>query len=116
MEFKHPKTGNMALVPWNIADARTYNFTRYMDEGGCKDCGNTLVARYVADNACVQCALKEAATIWELWGMGSPDRPDPFPRDRDAALHYSMPYYYTGRLCKGGRHFIQPHVKTGRCV
>lgn len=116
MNFIHEITGASANVPWSKEESKSCGYTRYMDDQGCKICGTEAVGRYVADNTCVNCALRDAAQIWQLWKMGSPDRPEKFPLSAKQAVEMGVDYFYTEPLCKGGVHFVQPHIKTGRCV
>lgn len=116
MNFVHKITGVLANVPWMPEEATARGYARYMDTQGCKICGAEHVGRYVAGNACVNCALRDAAEIWKLWKMGSPDRPEKFPLSAEQAVAMGVDYFYREPLCKGGAHFVQPHIKTGRCV
>lgn len=116
MNFENPKTGEKANVPWAIDEATVLGFSRYMDENGCLDCNNPSVGRYIDGNVCVVCTQRKAIELWPLWVMGSPDRPEKFATSALNAINIGADSYYTDRLCKGGPHFMQPHVKTGRCV
>jgi hypothetical protein len=116
MEYVNPKTGERAPIPWGKSAAAAAGYSRYMDERGCTKCGNASVGRYFERDACVVCSMKEAAEIWALWVMGSPDRPANFATSRAQALELGVDHYYRETLCKGGPHFVQPHVKSGKCV
>ena len=116
MEFSNKTTGAKSPIPWTPEESKALGYARYMDENGCPNCGQHSVGRYVTNNYCVNCALNEAAELWKLWVMGSPDRPEMFPRTSAQAVEMGVEYYYREQLCKGGRHFVQPHIKTGRCV
>ncbi len=116
MNFKHPVTGLDSNVPWTKDESNAYGYARYMDDQGCKICGTEHVGRYVADNTCVVCAMRDASEVWKLWKMGSPDRPEIFPTSAAEAVQKGVDYFYREQLCKGGPHFMQPNLKTGKCV
>lgn len=116
MSFIHKITGTVANIPWSVEESNALGYARYMDDGGCKACGQPHVGRYISNNECVNCALRDAAEVWKLWKMGSPDRPEPFPLSSAQAVDAGVDYFYRESLCKGGKHFVQPHIKTGRCV
>jgi hypothetical protein len=116
MSFVHKINGQLSNVPWDAQEAKTLGYARYMDDRGCEKCGQQHVGRYVETGECVNCALTDAAEVWQLWKMGSPDRPEKFPLSKEQAIDLGIDYFYREQLCKGGAHFVQPHIKTGRCV
>lgn len=116
MNFTNPKNGKSSPIPWFVDEASVLGFTRYMDENGCPKCKNLEVGRYIDGDICVVCAQLDAKELWPLWVMGSPDRPEKFATSVLKAVEIGADSYYTDRLCKGGPHFMQPHIKTGRCV
>ena len=117
MDFIDKLTGQTSPIPWSLEESNALGYSRYMTNETCDECNCSPVARYIVGNHCVQCALKSSKEIWELWLMGSPDRPEPFCRSKDQALALGLKSYYhhQGILCKGGMHFLQPNVKTKKC-
>lgn len=115
MQFRNEKTGHLSNVPWSKDEAIVNGYFRFMSESKCDNCGIQPTGRYVENDECVQCASIRAKEIWNLWVMGSPDRPDPFPRTKEQAVASGVTYFYRDILCKNGMHFIQPDIKTGKC-
>lgn len=117
MNYSHPQTKQSSPVPWSLKEAKDIGCSRYMTLETCPKCKSNPTAKYVVGDTCVQCATKDAKEVWDLWVMGSPDRPDPFPTSRAQAIELGTKSYYRyeGLLCKGGMHFIQPHVLTNKC-
>lgn len=116
MQYINLETGDRADFPWSLEQAILLNATKYASLETCKDCGQTNMYRYVESNECTQCAKKAYDETWKLWLMGSPDRPEIFPKSADEALELNVDYYYRERLCEVGTHFSQPNIKTGKCV
>lgn len=117
MNYSHPQTQQSSPVPWSLDEAKDIGCSRYMSLETCPKCGCNPTAKYVVGDTCVQCATKEAKEVWDLWVMGSPDRPEPFATSRAQAIELGTKSYYRydGLLCKGGMHFFQPHVLTNKC-
>lgn len=117
MAFDHPTIVNLkSNIPWNIEHSKLLKYNRYADDKGCVDCGEKYPGRYIDGNLCVTCTLKNAAATWATWIQGNPARPDPFPISINAALAMGVTYVYLDRICKNGPHFIQKHIRTGRCA
>lgn len=115
MEYRNERTGQLSNVPWSKDEAVANGYFRFMTESKCESCGADPCGRYVENDQCVQCATKDLKYTWNLWLMGSPDRPDPFPRNKDQAIQMGVSYYWREIPCKNGPHFVQPDIKTGKC-
>lgn len=116
MEYLHPVTKKSSPIPWFPEESKALGIARYMDANGCLECGAVPTGRYIEGNLCVTCLNRQAVTTWELWRMGSPDRPADFVTTPHAASALGLTAYYKEMICRGGPHFVQPHIKTGRCV
>ena len=116
MNFIHPISGEKSHVPWTKQSAVDLGYKKYMDDQGCTTCKSAWAARYVDGDICVQCAVRDSKLIWKLWNAGSPERPDGFVTTREQAADLGENSYYRETVCSDGPHFVQPHIKTGRCV
>lgn len=77
----------------------------FYDENGCKKCGAIKTRRYVSDLICVGChARMEFDTT--------------LPRSNAQALERNEKYYYPGKHCTRGGHFVKLRVNGSdrRCM
>jgi len=116
MNFVHLETGQLSNVPWVKSEASVLGYHAYASTTRCSDCNCTPLVRFTETDECVQCVMKSLNEVWRLWKLGSPDKPEPFPQTINEAIACGVDYYYTPRMCNKGRHFIMPHIRTGRCV
>jgi len=115
MNFVHLETGSVSNVPWVKTEASVLGYHAYSSLESCGTCKCNPLVRFTETDECVQCVMSELNDTWNLWEMGNPGKPDPFPRSIDDAIRFGVDYYYTPRMCNKGRHFITPHIRTGKC-
>lgn len=117
MNFENVINGEIlnSPVPWGKDEAVRLGYKKYTIDEKCLECKSYPVSKYVENDVCVMCSIPAAYETWKLWTMGSPDRPDPFPRNKDDAKSMGLNFYYEPIVCKNGMHFRQPHITTGRC-
>lgn len=118
MEFKHDELNLISVVPWEKSQSEILGIHAYASPDQCPDCSKKPLIRFTKTDECLNCAHLAFSETWRLWLQGCPDKPDPFPRSMDDALKFGVEYYYKDHMCnKGqGKHFLMPHIKTGKCV
>lgn len=100
MEYTNLQTGKKSNVPWHKEESIALEIGRYSNDSTCEKCGSYPVARYVEDDSCVQCAIHEFRETLNLWKIGMPGKPDPFPKNVTEAIRDGVNYFYRDIPCK----------------
>lgn len=118
MEFKNEELNLMSVVPWDKNQSEILGIHAYASSESCKTCGSYPAIKFTETDECLNCSHLAFSETWLLWTQGSPDRPSPFPRTPAESARDGVDYYYRDVMCtKGqGKHFVMPHIKTGKCV
>ena len=118
MEYKHPTLNLMSVVPWEKSQSQILGIHAYASPEECPVCAKKPAIRFTDTDECFNCAHLDFSETWRLWLQGCPSKPDIFPRSLEDALRLGVEYYYKDHMCvKGqGKHFVMPHIKTGKCV
>lgn len=122
-----PITKQAFGLPVGREQAIKFGTTKFIDVAGCDECrkvspefGQGPKARYLETGDCVGCYTRHALESWQLWEMGMPGGPDPFPKNAEDALKLGMDWYYGStdgtQVCDNGPHFRRTDVKTKKCL
>lgn len=116
MEFINSDGSSIQNAPWNKDTSDKLGYYVYYSDQACSECNSKPVSRFVDNDKCVNCSNNHLKETWSLWVQGSPDKPDPFPKNIEQAINCGVDYFYTPNPCNRSSHFKTPNIKTGRCV